>query len=189
MQKRIFISYAHSDEELKDYLIKHLSSLIRKEIISTWHDRKLIGGQNFDHEIKQELLDSDIILFLISSDFIASDYINDVELKRALEMHEQGNAIVVPVILRPCDWKDLKFGKFQALPRDAKPITEWGNIDQGFMSVIDGIKRIINNLSKKDPNDSIKNYSKETVNLPDHSILIFLPRGYIILNEIEYQEK
>jgi len=188
MSKKVFISYSHTDEELKNRLINHLSSLVRKEAINIWHDRKLIAGYDFDHEIKQELLDSDLILFLISSEFIASDYINDVEVKKALDMHEKGDAIVVPIILRPCDWKELKFGKIQALPKDANPIINWGNMDQGFMSVIDGIKEIINGNLEKAPQISSKRYLKDTVNLPEKSLLVLLPRGYVIIANISYQD-
>ena len=83
------------------------------------------GGEDFGSEISRNLEDSQIILLLISSDFIASNYCYEAEMERALELHESGKARVIPVILRPCDWQSLPFVKFQALPVNGKAITKY----------------------------------------------------------------
>jgi hypothetical protein len=89
-----------------------------------------------------------IILLLISSDFLASDYCYGVEMKRAIERHDLGEATVIPVILRDVDWGRSSFAQLQALPRDARPVTSWLNIDEAFADVARGIRRIIEETSK-----------------------------------------
>jgi len=100
---KIFISYAHQDEKYKNELLKHLSNLQRKGIIEGWHDRLITPGKNWDESIKSALYECEVILFLISSDFLASDYIYDTEIKIALERYEKGQVQLIPVIVRPCD--------------------------------------------------------------------------------------
>ena len=136
----LFFSYSHTDEQLRDELEKHLSMLRREGTIDSWHDRRIIPGQQLDHAIDRHLQAADIILLLISSDFLASDYCYDVEVRRAMERHEGADASVIPVILRPCDWRAAPFGRLLALPRDGKPVTLWPNQDEAFLSVAAGIR-------------------------------------------------
>jgi hypothetical protein len=145
----LFFSYSHADENLRDQLEKHLSGLQRQGIISSWHDRRITAGANFGQAIDAHLNTADIILLLISPDFIASDYCYEKEMTMALERHQLGEARVVPVILRPCDWHDLPFGKFLAAPTDGRPITMWPNIDQAFLSVVVAIKGALKELNRK----------------------------------------
>jgi hypothetical protein len=142
----VFFSYSHKDEELRDELEKHLSILKRQGVITGWHDRRIGAGREWAGEIDTHLNTADVILLLISSDFLASDYCYDVEMKRAMERHEAGEARVIPVILRPVDWKGAPFGKLQALPTDAKPVTEWPNRDGAFLNVAQGIRAAVEEL-------------------------------------------
>jgi hypothetical protein len=86
---------------------------------------------------------------LISPPFMASDYCYDVEMERAIARHDEGHARVIPIILRPCDWKDSPFSKLQALPKDAKPVTQWGDRDSAFLDVVQGVRRAVDSLAKK----------------------------------------
>ena len=86
------ISYAHRDEKLKDELRKHLSMLKRQGIISEWHDRAIDAGADWSKEIDTHLESAKIILLLISPDFLASDYCYNIEMKRAMERHDRGEA-------------------------------------------------------------------------------------------------
>ncbi|MCF6366596.1 MAG: toll/interleukin-1 receptor domain-containing protein [Bacteroidales bacterium] len=187
-QYKIFISYTHKDEKFKEQLIVHLASLKRLGLIKEWHDRMINPGQEWDGIVKQELIDADIIILLISSDFIASNYCYDVEIKKAMERHEQGDAIVIPVVVRPCDWKDLPFGKIQGLPKDAKPLSKWDNIDDGYLNIINGIKSLINNessvISKVESNTDLK----EVISFSHDVIIGRLPRGYIVIQDIEFNK-
>jgi hypothetical protein len=136
----VFFSYSHKDESLRDQLETHLSTLKRQGFIETWHDRRIAAGEAFGSAISTNLERANVILLLVSPDFLASDYCYEKEMGRALERHETGGCKVIPVILRPCDWHDAPFGKLLAAPRDGKPITQWANIDEAFLDVTRTIK-------------------------------------------------
>lgn len=140
---KLFFSYSHKDEALRDQLETHLAMLKRQGVLSSWHDRRIPAGKVIDSEIDKNLDSSDIILLLVSPDFIASDYCYEKEMKRALEHHESGSAKVVPVILRPCEWHGASFGKLRATPRDGKPITTWNNQDEAFLNVARDIRQAL----------------------------------------------
>lgn len=143
----LFFSYCHVDEALRDELEKHLSILKRQGVISPWHDRRIGPGEDFTHQISSHLEEADIILLLVSSDFLASDYCYDIEMKRALERHACGEAVVIPVILRPCDWHGSAFGSILAATKDGKPITKFPTLDDGFLEVTLAIKRAIDSIA------------------------------------------
>jgi predicted RecA/RadA family phage recombinase len=143
----VFFSYSHKDEELRDELEKHLSILRRQGVITGWHDRRIGAGKEWEGEIDEHLNTADVILLLISADFLASDYCYDKEMRRALERHDAGEARVIPVILRPVDWEGASFGKLQALPKDAKPVTDWPNRDKAFLDIARGIRTAVEELA------------------------------------------
>ena len=148
----VFFSYAHEDEPLRDELAKQLKLLERQGIITAWHDRQIVAGSNWGNAIDTHLESAQVILLLVSPDFLASDYCWDVEVKRAMERHDAGEACVIPVILRPVDyWHEAPFGKLQALPTNAKPVTTWENRDEAFMIVAKGIRQAISNLTATSP--------------------------------------
>jgi O-acetyl-ADP-ribose deacetylase (regulator of RNase III) len=142
----LFISYAHKDEALKDELNKHLTVLQKQGAIASWHDRKIIAGEEWKDEIDTHLESAQIILLLISPDFMASNYCYEIEMQRALERHESKEARVIPVILRPVSWSKANFSKLQALPKDGKPVTTWTNQDEAFVNVIDGLLLVIEQM-------------------------------------------
>jgi hypothetical protein len=144
----LFFSYSHRDESLRDQLETHLSMLKRQGFIETWHDRRITAGEALDYEISANLDRADIVLLLVSPDFLASNYCYDKEMVRALERHAAKTCVVIPVILRPCDWHDAPFGKLMATPTDGKPITQWPNIDEAFLDVTTAIKGA---LAKRNP--------------------------------------
>ena len=136
----VFFSYSHEDEALKDELVKHLSLLRRENVISAWHDRKIGAGHEWAKEISSHLESASIVLLLVSSDFLASDYCWDTEMKRAMERHDHGEARVIPVVLRPVDWSRAPFARLNALPREGKPVTSWTNSDEAFVQIAQGIR-------------------------------------------------
>jgi hypothetical protein len=138
---KVFYSYAHKDESLRDELAKHLSPLQRRGLLYAWRDRRIPHGSEWDPEIKQHLEAAQIILLLISPDFLASDYCH-LETTLALERHATGQARVIPVYLRPAAWEDAAFAKLQGLPRDARPVTEWDNPDQAFKDIAQAIRTV-----------------------------------------------
>lgn len=134
----VFFSYSHKDELLRDELAKLLSLLQRDGTISAWHDRQISAGTEWANDIDSNLNSADLILLLISSDFLASDYCHQVELKRAIERHEKGEARVIPIILRPCRWQSAWFSKLQLLPKNGEPVTKWADRDDAFTNIVEG---------------------------------------------------
>jgi TIR domain-containing protein len=145
----LFFSYSHADEGFRDQLETHLAGLRRQGVISVWHDRRITTGSELDEVIDSYISTVDVILLLISPDFIASDYCCEREMSRALERHEKGEARVIPVVLRPCDWHGLPFGKLLATPTDGRPVTKWPNIDEAFLNIVTAIKGALEERGEK----------------------------------------
>ncbi|RMU71059.1 hypothetical protein ALP24_02316 [Pseudomonas syringae pv. aptata] len=137
----VFFSYCHADEGLRDQLEKQLSMLKRQGVIETWHDRRINAGQEIDAAIDEHINTDEIILLLVSPDFIASDYCYNVEMTRAMERHDAKQAIVIPVILRACDWHYAPFGKLLGTPSDGKPVTLWADRDEAFLQVAKEVRK------------------------------------------------
>jgi hypothetical protein len=145
----VFVSYAHEDEGLWNELSKHLSNLKRRNVISIWHHRQIGAGQEWKNEIDAHLNMAHIVLLLVSADFLASDYCYDIEMKKAMERHEAGEARVIPVIVRDCDLEHSPFSKLNYLPTDGKPVTNpryWSTRDEAFRNVAEGLRRAVDEL-------------------------------------------
>lgn len=140
---KIFYSYSHKDENFRADLEKHLSLMKRNGEIAGWHDRDISAGKDWKDSIDKHLEGAEIILLLVSADFLVSDYCYEIEMKRAMERHREGTARVIPVILRSCDWTAAPFGKLQALPTDAKPIKNWRDTDKAYQDVVAGIRKAV----------------------------------------------
>ncbi|MCB0167062.1 MAG: SUMF1/EgtB/PvdO family nonheme iron enzyme [Anaerolineae bacterium] len=164
----IFFAYARADQALRDELDKHLAFLRRGNLIKGWYDGDISAGEDYQQAIHQNLHTADIILLLISPDFIASDYCYDVEMKKAMARHEAGEAVVIPVILRPCLWEDTPFGLLQALPKDARPIIFWPHRDQGFHDAAMSIREKVTKLyAQRNPPPFTRNFRGEVDIRPD----------------------
>lgn len=144
---KVFLSYAHADEEYKKELDKHLAVQRKSGKIETWNDRKLVAGTHIHEEIDEKLVEADLIILLLSSDFFASDYCYGKEMTKALELNEQGQNIVIPVIVRTCDWLESPLKDIVALPEDGQPISKWEDADDAYMNVVKGIKKAIAELN------------------------------------------
>lgn len=140
---KVFFSYSHRDEELRDRLEVSLKMLQRQGLIETWHDRRITAGEDLDRAINENLETADVVLLLVSPDFLASDYCYDVEMARALERHRAGDAVVIPVILRHCDWHGAPFGKLLATPTDGKPVRGWADLDEAFQIITSAIRKAL----------------------------------------------
>jgi hypothetical protein len=159
----LFYSYSHYDEVLRDELDQHLKPLEHEEIISGWHDRKIMPGDEWNHQISSYLENADIILLLISSDFMASKYCLEIEVQRAMELHNLGKACVVPIILRSADFSKAPFSKLQGLPKDLNPITLQPNRDEAFNLITQEIRKVAERmLAQKNQEPRCKQTSYET---------------------------
>lgn len=165
---KVFYSYAHQDESLRNELEKHLSMLKRQGVITTWYDRKVTAGTEWTYEIDTHLNTAQIILFLISPDFLASDYCYDVEVKQALKRHRAGEATVIPVFLRPVFWENTPFKDVQALPKDGRPIYHPNRYrrDKAFLDVALGILEVVEGINKKrlskSSSENMLGYNRDT---------------------------
>jgi CheY-like chemotaxis protein len=155
----LFYSYAHEDEALRDELQDHLMILERRGVVRSWHDRAIVAGHDWHREIDEHLRGADVVLLLISKDFIASDYIMGAEMNLAMERQRRGDAVVVPILLRqvdlqPEDAEDLPFVDLlalQGLPRDLKPVTSWANRDEAWTSVASGLRATVKEIQARRP--------------------------------------
>lgn len=142
----LFYSYAHEDEPLRDELAGHLKIMERRGVIRPWHDRCLTPGQKWDDEINTQVATADLVLLLVSADFIKSDYIWSHELDVAMKRHAHGEASVVPGMLRAVDITDAPFAALQGLPTDLRPVTSWPNRDEAWTDVAKGIRRTVEHI-------------------------------------------
>ncbi len=154
MAVTIFISYSHKDKRYCKQLESHLSILRHRKLIDTWHDGRLAPGQEWKQEILTQLNTAQVILLLISSDFLESSFCYGVEMQRAIARHDVGEALVIPIILRPVVWEGAPFAKLQTLPTDAKPVTSWSDLDEAFADIVKGISQAIKKF-RHDVNETI----------------------------------
>ena len=144
MAPSLFISYAHADMLYKDQLVRHFAALKNSGVIREWNDRYIQPGEKWDHSISEAMQKSDVIVFLVSSDFLASDYINRYEITTAMEREKSGQVRIIPVVIRPCDFYSSPLSQYQALPRGAKPISTWNNMDEAYLDVVIQLKELLN---------------------------------------------
>ncbi len=143
MPWRVFYSYSHNDADLRDRLGTYLAPLRQQNKITEWHDRRIEPGANWEAEISSQLDSADLILLLVSADFLASDYCFGVEIERALTRLKQGVARVVPVLLKPCLWEESRFSALQIIPRDAKAIASSPSVDDALKDVANEIRKLV----------------------------------------------
>ncbi len=149
---KIFTSYTHKEENHREDLDDALAMIRRQPNIESWNDRGgIAAGDEWDEKIQEALDTSDIILLLFSTKFLASTYIYDVEMARAIERHkdEDDHVRVIPVILKPCQWTTTQFSMLQAVPKDAKPILDWDSEDRAYLDVAKKITIAIEESRRK----------------------------------------
>lgn len=164
----VFFSYSHIDKKIREDIDKHLSVLKRSNIIETWYDNEIPAGDDFDHVIKEELEKADIILLLVSADFLHSSYCQDVEMKRALQKYRSGEAKVIPIIVDTCDWRHTELGNLKSIPTNGKEITKYRNRREAYQNITNEIRDIAFSLNKPAnyyTKKAIKNSSKNIINV------------------------
>jgi len=148
MAYKTVICYAREDKIFRGELERHLSNLRRQQVIISWSDREIPPGAEWRKEIDTQLNTADLILLLISSDFMDSDYCYSIEMQQALQRHNAGFARVIPILLRAADWKNAPFSGLQILPEDARPIAQWRDRDEAWNSVVQEIRRVLDETSQ-----------------------------------------
>ena len=140
---KIFLSYAHEDEGMKNELDKALVVLKRNDKIEVWQDQKILPGQEWDDAINKEIESADIILLLVSVDFNNSRYIWEKELAYAMQRHQKKEARVIPIILRSCEWQEMPYGKLQALPTGGVAVKKFADADEAYTDIAKGIRAVV----------------------------------------------
>lgn len=137
---KLFFSYSHKDESLRNELETHLAMLKREGNIESWHDRRILVGDDFANIIDEEINRADIILLLVSPYFLDSNYCYEIEMMRALERNAEGTARIIPIILEHCDWLSSPLGELMATPKDGIPISKYPNQHEAFLEVVNSIR-------------------------------------------------
>ena len=140
---RVFLSYSHEDEHFRRELEKHLALLRRQGVIELWSDHCIRPGEQLDPAIAEALHRANFILLLISADFLHSEYCYSVEMTTAMQRHNNADATVVPIIVRPCDWKTAPFGGIKALPADGKPVIKWITVDEAMADIARELRELV----------------------------------------------
>lgn len=165
---KVFISYSHQDEEYLERLHTHLEFLKSEGLIEVWHDRDILAGSNIDEEVKKNLEKCNLFLCLLSPDFLASAYCREEEMTTALKKYDEGKVQVVPIILRPCDWRNTQLKNLKAIPKDGRAISDYGDPDTAFMEIVDELRRVIAENSQTVPKP--KNIDKTEAKLSKYKI-------------------
>jgi len=148
---RLMCCYSRKDATLREELDVYIAPLKRQEIIESWYDGEIQAGVEWRKEIMRHLEESDIIVLLISAYFIASDFCYNIEMTRALERHDAGEACVIPIIVRTSDWLSAPFARLQSLPKDTLAVTSWTNQDEAWTDVVTGIRRVAESMRQRKP--------------------------------------
>lgn len=143
MTWRVFYSYSHKDADLRERLGTYLAPLRQQQKISDWYDRKIEPGANWETEITSQLDAAELILLLVSADFLASEYCFGVEMEKATARLKRGEVRVVPILLKPCLWEESRFSELQIIPRDAKAIASWPSVDEALTNVASEIRTLV----------------------------------------------
>ncbi len=142
MSKKVVISYSPEDEASMEELKKFLRPLQRERDFKIWTAKEILPGQNWKNEILQQLESADIILLLVSANFLNSDFIHEEEIPRAFQRMKEHRKPVVPILLNYSRWKETPLSKLQATPK--KPIADYSNRDQAWDEVAMGILALLN---------------------------------------------
>jgi hypothetical protein len=188
---KLFFSYSHKDEQLRNELETHLALLRRQKVISSWHDRRITAGKDLDQSIDFNLETSQIILLLVSANFLASDYCYDREMARAIEKHNDGSALVIPVILHPCDWQSAPFGHLKATPTDGKPVSMYANQHEAFAIVAQDIRQAAKALSTSESTSDAQQLNATTssgVSREERSSNLRIKHKFVDHERDEYME-
>jgi formylglycine-generating enzyme required for sulfatase activity len=183
---KIFISYSHQDDELRKELTPHLASAKDQKLIELWHDREIKAGADWAREIDEKLDLADIILFLVSADFIDSRYCSGIEMKRAIERHQDKTAWAIPVIIRFSDWTTTRLNELQAIPRDNRPVTSWGNTkndrDEPWLEVAKEISQVAQQIKDQ---RTVKAKQKEEAKSNFRTLAQDLYKDGVVLSHIK----
>lgn len=143
----VFVSYAHEDRAFAERLSTSCAVLRREGWIDLWTDAAIVPGDDWRAEIDRSLETADVVLLLVSPDFLDSDFCYGIEMRRALERHAAGEAAVVPVHVRWSDVAGAPFRHLQGLPAGLRPVSAWPDADAAWLDVVSGLRRLLEQIA------------------------------------------
>lgn len=146
---KVFLCYTSSDLEALEQLRQQLKLLERTGLIETWYNRQILPGADYVQEIEARLNQAQVIILLVSSTFLASEYCDGKEMEHALQLHREARAVVVPVQIEPSLWDLTPLGDLQALPDNNKPVSEWRRASAAWVNVAVGIRELATAIHKR----------------------------------------
>jgi len=157
MPLKTFIIYAHEDQGYKTGLEKFLRHLVRRDKLVIWTDKEIRAGEQWDKSIKLNLNEADVIIILISVDFYNSDYIQNIEFKKAKERYDRNEALLVPILVRHCPWRSYELiHELQMLPSGARSVDNWQSKDEAYTDIAEHLERLIDTLLQRRLADEAK---------------------------------
>ena len=142
----VFCSYAREDDDVRRELEGALAPLRDEQIIDDWYDNRIQAGTRWDRAIGSALEQARLVIFLVSPDLLASSYVREVELTRSLELERKGTCRIVPIVVRQAAWEDSPLAGFQAMPRNARPIEDFGDRRHAFDEVVEGLRAVCKDI-------------------------------------------
>ncbi|MBI4661576.1 MAG: toll/interleukin-1 receptor domain-containing protein [Verrucomicrobia bacterium] len=146
---KLFISYSSRDARQHDELTVRLKPLRSEGLVETWSDHCFVAGEAWDKTIRRELEEADVIVLLWSAQFEATDYIQEVEVQRAVEWAKEGEAVVVSIILEKCGWDRHAAADYQVLPRKGRPVRDRKPIRDAWYKVQEGLRNVLEKMRAK----------------------------------------
>lgn len=175
---KLFCAYARKDLDLVQELNAHLSPMKRMGLIDLWHDQDISPGNDWNDEIAQQLRMADVVILVVSPYFLGSNYCYEIEMTRAMERQERGESLVIPILLRPCDWSITPVARLQVLPQNALPVTKWPDIHSALEDVARGLRKCIEVFTQG---------SREDEALLQSRSMSVVENG--VIHDTEYQQK
>jgi len=143
---KIYLSSSNKDKHFYQELIVSLAGLKREGKIKVLNENGILPGAVLEEQIRKWLKEAELVLFLVSPDLIASDFIYDVEILKALEFNQKGKVKIIPIIIRPCDFESFPICKFETLPLNNIPVSVWENKDEAWLEITMRLKGIVKTI-------------------------------------------
>ncbi len=171
---RIFYSYAHEDKRYQQRIKQQLGLLKNQGLITQFSDQDILPGQEWKNEVNKKLEDADIILLLVSPAFLDSEYCYTEEMMHAFQRNEAKEARIIPIIIRPCEWKQSPLSKFQVLPSKGIPVNDWKPQDKAYHEIEIGIRKVVNDVHRKKSRNVVNLHAE--ISIEQAPILKSLPK-------------
>jgi len=146
---KVFIAYSHLDVRFRHELEKQLTLLQRKRHLDWWSEHQLAPGDEKNAWLSEAIQKADFILLLISIHFLSDDFCWSQQLEKAIERHDNGEAVVIPVFVRPCAWEDTPIERLEGVPPKGKAISNWSDKHEAWTQAARGIQKALVVWEKK----------------------------------------